>query len=122
LDFIFLCIDDPVAKRPIVEGLIRLDKPFVDVGIGVGSEADALGGIVRTTFSAPGHREHRYTIPMATVEDDYGSNIQIVELNALNAALAVVRWKKHLEFYRATNPEYSCLYTIDFNRVDNADQ
>ncbi|MGC2408191.1 MAG: hypothetical protein WA431_17440 [Candidatus Cybelea sp.] len=49
-------------------------------------------------------------------------NIQIVELNALNAALAVIRWKKHLRFYYSQNPEYSNLYTIQFNRITNEDR
>lgn len=122
IDFVFLCIDNPAAKRPIVAGLLKLDKPFIDVGLGVISEAGTLGGVLRTTFSAPGHRNHRNSIPTADVDDDYRTNIQIAELNGLNAAMAVIRWKKHLGFYRAANPEYSSLYTVDFNAIGNADR
>jgi len=120
-DFIFLCIDEPAAKKPIIAGLIQLEKPFIDVGMGIIADEGALGGSLRTTISAPRHRTHRYAIPTADVKDDYKTNIQIVELNALNAALAVVRWKKHLGFYRYHKLEFSSKYTIDLDRVDNAD-
>jgi hypothetical protein len=120
-DFIFLCIDKPSAKMPIIEKLIELDKPFIDVGMGVIQAEGTLGGSLRSTFSAPEHRTHRYAIPTADVDDEYRTNIQIVELNALNAAYAVVRWKKHLGFYRSHKLEFSSKYTIDLNRIDNAD-
>jgi len=120
-DFVFLCIDKPLAKAPIIDGLIQLDKPFIDVGMGIIAAEETLGGSLRTTFSAPGHRTHRYAIPTADANDDYQTNIQIVELNALNAALAVARWKKHLGFYRFHKLEFSSKYTIELNRVDNAD-
>ena len=32
-------------------------------------------------------------------EDDYSSNIQVADLNALNAILAIIRWKRYLGFY-----------------------
>lgn len=121
LDFVFVCIDKAAAKRPIVDGLVALDKPFIDVGMGMILERDTVGGAVRTTFSAPGHRTHRHGIPFVDVDDVYPLNIQIADLNALNAALAVLRWKKHLGFYRAADTAYSSVYTVEFNRIDNAD-
>lgn len=121
-DFVFVCIDKATAKRAIVDGLVRLGKPFIDVGMGVTLENRSLGGLLRTTLSSNGHREHRHAIRFVDVEDEYASNIQIADLNALNAALAVIRWKKYLGFYRAPNSEFSSVYTIDFNRIDNADR
>lgn len=121
VDFIFVCIDKATAKRPIVDSLVALNKPFIDVGMGMILEGDTLGGTVRTTFSAPGHREHRHGISFVDVDDVYALNIQIADLNALNAALAVIRWKKHLGFYRVANAEYSSVYTVEFNRIDNAE-
>jgi hypothetical protein len=32
--------------------------------------------------------------------NEYNRNIQIADLNALNAALAVIKWKKLFGFYR----------------------
>jgi hypothetical protein len=121
IDFTFICIDRAEARLPIIEGLVRLDKALIDVGMGVTMTGTSLGGTLRTTFSAPGHREHRHRIPTTDVPDEYGTNIQIAELNALNAALAVIRWKKQLGFYRAREPEYSSVYMTAFNRIDSAD-
>ena len=48
------------------------------------------------------------------IEDDaYSSNIQIAELNALNAALAVIKWKKHLGFYLDQMEKLEDVYSLD---------
>jgi len=120
-DFVFLCIDRAETRAAILDGLLHLDKPFCDVGMGATLKGTALSATMRTTFSAPGHRSHRYRIPTTDIPDEYATNIQIAELNALNAALAVIRWKKHLGFYRVREPEYSSVYTTAFNRIDNED-
>ena len=38
--------------------------------------------------------------------NEYATNIQIAELNSLNAAMAVIRWKKTFGFYRDASCEY----------------
>ena len=52
----------------------------------------------------------------------YSRNIQIAELNALNAALAVIKWKKLLGFYRDLEHEHFNTYTLDGNLIINEDQ
>jgi hypothetical protein len=54
--------------------------------------------------------------------DDYSRNVQIADLNALNAALAVIRWKKLLGFYRDLDREHHTTYTIDGNMLLNEDK
>ncbi len=119
VDFAFLCIDKSASKRRIVEGLTALNKPFIDVGMGISLGDRALGGLMRTTLSTEECRSARHAISFVDVEDDYALNIQVADLNALNAALAVVRWKKFLGFYNSPEAEWSSVYTIDFNRIDN---
>jgi hypothetical protein len=53
--------------------------------------------------------------------NDYKSNIQIADLNALNAALAVVKWKKFCGFYADLENENFSAYTIDGNALINED-
>lgn len=53
--------------------------------------------------------------------DEYDKNIQIAELNALNAALAVIRWKKYLTFYRDFKREHNTIYSIDTGLLLNED-
>lgn len=51
----------------------------------------------------------------------YSHNIQIAELNALNAALAVIRWKKWCGFYLDLEGEHHSIYTLDGNNIINED-
>lgn len=51
-------------------------------------------------------------------EDDiYASNIQIADLNALNAALAVVKWKKMIGFYQDFTSACHSTFTIDTGKL-----
>jgi hypothetical protein len=68
------------------------------------------------------HVPMRISFPTLAGEDDYSSNIQIADLNALNATLAVIRWKKHFGFYRDLDREHHSTYTIDGNMLTNEDR
>ena len=124
VDFVFICVDRGSAKKPIIEKLEELGVPFVDAGMGIYETDNALGGIVRTTTSTPGQREmskRRICLSDDDGDDDYSQNIQIAELNALNAALAVIKWKKLCGFYRDCGNEHHSLYTIDVDILTNED-
>ncbi len=124
LDFVFLCVDKGSVKKPVVEHLETQGIPFIDVGMGVHAVDGRLLGIVRTTLSTPNRRGHyRQRVGFTDTEDaDYARNIQIVELNALNAAHAVMRWKKLLGFYADVVNEHHSTYTIDGNMLLNDDE
>ena len=49
-------------------------------------------------------------------------NVQIVDMNALNAALAVNRWKRHVGIYADLEGEHFSLYASDGNDITNEDQ
>jgi hypothetical protein len=126
LNFVFLCMEGK-AKRGIIQELEKLDLPFVDVGMGIYVAGNALGGIVRTTTSTPNRREHVWNsqrIPFSNgaERNEYDKNIQIADLNALNAALAVIKWKKLLGFYVDQEHEHYSTYAIGGNDVDNEDK
>ncbi|MCP4004317.1 MAG: ThiF family adenylyltransferase [bacterium] len=123
-DFVFLCIDDGAAKLSIIEYLEKQESSFIDVGMGIELTDGALGGILRTTTSTPQKRDHfRERVPLgAPAEDDaYTSNIQIAELNMINAGMAIVKWKKLLGFYRDFEKEHCSLFVIDVNQLRNED-
>lgn len=124
LDFIFLCLDRGEPKRLIVENLEVFGTTFVDVGMGVDLVDGSLRGVLRVTSSIPEQREHfkrRVSLADARANDDYDHNIQIADLNALNAALAVIKWKKLWGFYSDLENENYSTYTIDGNMLLNAD-
>lgn len=103
LTFAFLCMDRGEQKRAIVEHLVRRGLPFIDVGMGLSLTDDKLTGLVRVVLSTPKTREraapHISYAEGDAVANEYASNIQSVELNALNAALAVIRWKQYRGIY-----------------------
>ena len=123
MDFVFLCIDGGSSKRLIFESLEAGRKPFVDVGTGVYEVEHKLGGVLRVTTMTPGGSQERARKSVSLAEDDvqdeYSRNIQIADLNALNAALAVIRWKKLLGFYVDFEREHYSTYTIDGNMLTN---
>ena len=121
VSFVFICIDNSPAKKAILEKLIGAGIPFVDVGIGVQTLDGALSGSVRVTTGTPAKNDHiKDRIPFAeNGEDAYAQNIQIAELNALNAALAVIKWKKLLGFYHDLEKEANSVYEINVNRLMN---
>lgn len=124
MDFVFLCLDRGGDKRLVVDRMEQWGTPFIDVGIGVQDKDGELFGQVRVTASTVDKRDHvRNRISFSDRgEDDYSTNIQIAELNALNAALAVIKWKKLCGFYQDLEREHCSVYAISGNAVVNEDQ
>jgi hypothetical protein len=128
MDFVFLCMDSGPAKRYLIEALESAGVPFIDVGTGLDEHDASIGGIVRVTTSTPAQRDHvrdNQRITFADPDDEvneYARNIQVADLNALNACLAVIRWKKLVGFYRDLEQEHNTLYTVDGNHLLNEDQ
>ncbi|MFD8421026.1 ThiF family adenylyltransferase [Streptomyces sp. NPDC059466] len=125
-DFVFLSVDDNTARRLIIDKLEHHQVPFIDVGMGVYEADGRLSGLLRVTTSTPARRRHvheQQRIPMAAgdVPNDYGRNIQIAELNALNACLAVIKWKKLYGFYHDLEQEMHSVYQIDGNALTSED-
>jgi hypothetical protein len=100
--FVLLCMEKSEPKKLIIAQLEACGVPFVDVGMGINLIDGALQGQLRVTTSTATQRDHvvrRVSLIDANDHDEYHQNIQLADLNALNAALAVVRWKKHCGFY-----------------------
>jgi hypothetical protein len=124
MDFAFLCIDGGEVKRPIVEALERFGVSFVDVGMGIDLVDSSLEGILRVTASTADKRDHfrsRVSLADPGVDDEYDHNIQVADLNCLNAALAVIKWKKLCGFYLDHEKEYHSTYSINCNMLTSED-
>ena len=125
MQFVFLCLDRGTAKKLTVPRLEEFGVPFIDVGMGVYPTDNMLGGVLRITMSTPERRDHfRNRVPFSDGDghNEYAANIQIADLNALNAALAVIRWKKQFGFYLDLDREHHTTYTIDGNTIINEDR
>lgn len=122
ITFAFLSMDPGERKRAIVEALEERGASFIDVGMGLDLVDGSLGGILRLTASTPSMRSHVHDgrVSFAEAEQDlYASNIQVADLNSLNACLAVVKWKKIRGFYRDLEREHHSTYTTDGNLLVN---
>jgi len=121
LNFVFVCMDVGPAKRAVIGHLLAAQIPFIEVGMGLILDEGQLGGIVRTTMSTPESRD--LAAPYISFDEgdgggnEYASNIQIAELNAINAAMAVVRWKKHYGVYRDGRRQVYAGYSIASGEV-----
>lgn len=122
LDFVFLCLDNNQARKQIATKLEEFGISFIDVGLGVNLIDDTLIGQIRVTTSTSSTREPaRSRMPMSdlNVDNDYVSNIQVCELNALNASFAVMKWKKLEGFYQDLETEYNMVYAVNVNQLVN---
>lgn len=115
LDFVFISMDSGPAKKQIIDALISKGIAFIDTGMGVHCVDGKLLGLVRVTTATPlksDHLKQRLSYS-AAADDAYATNIQIADLNMLNAALAVIKWKKLVGFYHDVEREHQTTYSID---------
>ena len=123
--FVFVALDNPEAKQPIIAELERSGLPFIDIGMGVYEVDASLRGLVRVTASTPQMRAHvseRVSLGRGAGGCDYDRNIQIAELNSLNAALAVIRFKKYFGFYADDAGEHNSIYVLSENELLSEDR
>jgi hypothetical protein len=124
--FAFVCVDKGSARAEIFDLLISLRIPFIDVGMGLNRKQGALSGTIRATYYSAENAANVRNLKLAEMVDDpddiYRRNVQISELNALNAAIAVVRYKQLIGFYVNDNKLYHLLMGIEnlhtFGMVD----
>jgi molybdopterin/thiamine biosynthesis adenylyltransferase len=122
-DFAFLCVDKNPVRHFLVTQLLTLSIPLVDAGLGVNRVDESLIASVRVTAADKHKKDHLGDrIGQDEAEhNEYADNIQIADLNCLNAVLAVIKWKKMLGFYQDLKQEYNSLYFINTGKLMNDD-
>ena len=114
--FAFVCVDKGVSRAGIFDLLISKGIPFIDVGMGLNRKRGPLNGMLRTTYYSAEHgqviRDKKLAPLVDSPDDEYRTNIQISELNALNACLAVIRFKQIRGFYFEEIPYYHLLFEV----------
>lgn len=125
--FAFVCVDKGSSRVGIFDLLMNSRIAFIDVGMGLlrqkGELAGTLNGLVRTTYY-PADKAKRVRemelAPLADPKDDiYRTVIQISELNALNACLAIIRFKQLRGFYTQEVALYHLMFGLDDLSLDN---
>jgi molybdopterin/thiamine biosynthesis adenylyltransferase len=118
--FVFLAAADAEQRSHIMAWLRERHIPFIDVGMGVSQTESGLTGLVKLTTYLPGDDTSLpVSQPTPPGDDDYRSNIQIADLNALNALLAVIQWKRWLGIYAAYSTATEVVYKLFLNEIRN---
>jgi hypothetical protein len=114
--FAFVCVDKGSSRAEIFDLLIESKIPFIDVGMGLRRKGGLLNGMLRTTYysveDGPKLREMGLAEVTDAPENIYRTNVQIGELNALNACLAVIKFKQIRGFYSEEVPHYNLLFEL----------
>lgn len=122
---VFVCVDAGPARKLIVEELKSSNAHCIIVGMGIHLKENGLVGQIATTTASPGrwgHVSQRVSFGSRdNLNDEYAHNIQIAELNALNAIMAVIKWKKLCGFYVDLGQEAHSAYIIEGNGLVNDD-
>ena len=124
--FAFVCVDKGSARSKIFDLLISKGILFIDVGMGLDRKRGSINGMMRATYysseNAEGVRNKGLAEMSDQPDDIYRTNIQISEINALNACLAVIRFKQLRGFYFEEIPYYHLLLEIgDFKVVGESE-
>lgn len=115
--FAFVCVDKGSSRKETFDLLIKLSIPFIDVGMGLDRKQNAINGTLRATYFEPVDAQAMRDRGLAELsdrpDDEYRVNVQIAELNALNACLAVVRYKQLRGFYLDENNFDHMLFKVN---------
>lgn len=123
-DFVFICIDNGDSRKEICEFLADRRIAFIDTGIGmalqsVEGQQEQLSATCRVTVVSPEKKDHMDRFLDYAPNDDnvYDSNIQIADMNALNAAMAVVRWKQFIGVYQDQQKAHNLTMTMSLQSM-----
>jgi hypothetical protein len=101
--FAFVCVDKGSSRAGVFDLMVANRIPFIDVGMGLNRTRGPINGMLRATYYSVDDAQRLMDMDLAEVADDpddeYRVHIQISELNALNAALAVTKYKQLRGFY-----------------------
>src|SRR6185436_17501912 len=112
---VFISVDKNKVRYMITKGLLKMGVPFIDCGLGINMVNDNLIGTLRVTVGTKAKNDHldKWIGEEEFSENEYSTNIQIAELNCLNAVMAIIKWKKISGFYQDLKEENNMLYFIN---------
>lgn len=122
LDFVFVCIDSGSSRKVITEYLGSQKIAFIDTGIELTNRPDSnlLEATARTLLVTPESPDEVMDfLSFGDIDDElYSTNIQVAEMNDLNACQAVIEWKKYVGFYaNDAADKYQTMYFTQDNRI-----
>ena len=123
-----MCIDqkkdsDSPRQDVVYEALSEAEIPFIDSGVSITLEDDTVRGAVTTSFYADGSEAWREAIPNARVEGNVPGYryVQLPEVNALAASLAVMEWRRRTEQYVSESASFLHKFRLETPRIVRVD-
>lgn len=121
-DFVFISVDDGISRGLISNHLKNNGIPFIDVGMGLKKDNGmmVISGQCRATLCTPYKNDHIDSyLDIHDNNDDalYASNIQVADMNGLNAMMAVLLWKQYFGFYANTEHSHNLSFAIGFQSL-----
>lgn len=121
-DFVFVAVDNGFSRGLICNQLKDNQIPFINVGMGLLKDENLMSvmGQCRVTLCAPEKNDH--LLSCVDMHDDrsevlYASNIQVSDLNAINAILAVIRWKQYFGFYADSEKAHDLGFSVNLQLI-----
>ena len=127
IDFAFVCIDqlpdtDSPRQDAVYAALSEARVPFIDSGISITLEDSGITGTVTTSAYSEGSMEWQSAIPNARVQGALPGyrNVQLPEVNALAASLAVMEWRRRTGQYVAEPSSFLHRFRVETPRIIQA--
>lgn len=127
IDYAFVCIDqrtdsDSPRQDVVYSALSAAKIPFIDSGISITLADNTVTGAVTTSAYAAGCLTWKDAIPNARstgILPGY-RNVQLPEVNALAAALAVMEWRRCTGQYVSRSTSFLHKFRLDTSRIVTA--
>ena len=124
VDYAFVCIHqrkdcDSPRQDVVYAALAEAGVPFIDSGVSITLENDSVRGAVTTSAYAAGSLAWKDAIPNAKVEGNAPGyrNVQLPEVNALAAALAVMEWRRRTGQYVSESTSFLHKFRLEAPRI-----
>ena len=128
IDYAFVCIDqltdgDSPRQDVVYAALSEAEVPFIDSGVSITLDDGSVRGAVTTSFYAAGCEAWKEAIPNARVEGNVPGyrNVQLPEVNALAASLAVMEWRRRTEQYVSKSASFLHKFRLETPRIARPD-
>ncbi len=106
-------------EKPLILTWLRERRiPAIEVGMGIRDEDGHLSGLLAVVNHYPEAAEQT-TSASPGGPNEYDRNIQVADLNSLNAMLAVVNWKKRLGYYASADSIGESVYKLFSGTIRN---
>lgn len=124
VDFAFVCIDqlsdgDSARQDAVYRALSEAEVPFVDSGVSITLDDGAVRGSITTSAYDSGSLAWEHAIPNARVEGDVVGyrNVQLPEVNASAASLAVMEWRRYTGQYVDKSESFLHKFRLEKPRI-----